>query len=81
MRKFLKLTNSLININHIHHIDIEPNRFHLLVSSHIYLQGDMWAGTGTLEIKIDHKTFEKHSPDIDERKNYEIIKKFINEFE
>lgn len=77
MSKFIKLTNLIININHIHSIVINPNKYNIHMISH-KLDGFKWdiAGCGIGTINSHNYEFEvcktKHSRD------YKIISDWIN---
>lgn len=77
MSKFLRLTNLIININHIHTIDIKPNKYFINIVSNQF-NGLQWtaAGFGFGQISSDNYEIEvcetKHSYD------YKIVSDFID---
>ena len=55
MSKFLKLTDSIINIKYIHSIVIKPNRYHIYVMSATSSEGLKWATINVYDDSSDYK--------------------------
>ena len=57
MSKFLRLTNLIININHIHIIDIKPNKYCINIVSNQF-NGLQWTAAGFGFGNISSHNFE-----------------------
>ena len=77
MSKFLRLKKVIININHIHTIDIKPNKYFINIMSNQF-NGLQWTAAGFGFGNISSHNYEievcetKHSCD------YKIVSDFID---
>jgi hypothetical protein len=77
MSKFLRLTNLIININHIHTIDIKPNKYCINIMSN-KLAGLQWTAAGFGIGQIASHNYEIEVCETTDSSDYKIVSDFIH---
>ena len=77
MSKFLRLTNLIININHIHTIDIKPNKYFINIMSNQF-NGLQWTAAGFGFGNISSHNYEIEVCETKNSSDYKIVSDFID---
>ena len=79
MSKFLRLKKVIININHIHTIDIKPNKYCINIMSNQF-NGLQWTAAGFGFGNISSHNYEIEVCETKHSSDYKIVSDFIHKY-